>query len=137
MARKKATKKYTLNEFKAWLEGIEEIQPNDWSPDASQWEMIRSKIIAIVPEVIEKKVSVAPKETVRPMPQFPPQGMGLPDAQMGMAAGSSLPAPEMTPAAKAALSGNLPKEMVTTPDGGKGSTPNIDTSDGNYDSSFT
>ena len=46
-----------------------------------------------------------------------------------------LPAPEMTAAAKAALQGNLPKEIATDPSHGS-KTPNIDTMDGKYDSNF-
>lgn len=41
-------KKLTLNEFRAWLSGVEEMQPDDWSPDRTQWRRIRAKIEEIV-----------------------------------------------------------------------------------------
>jgi hypothetical protein len=47
MARKR-TKKQTLSEFRAWLNGVEELQPEDWAPDATQWKLIREKINNIV-----------------------------------------------------------------------------------------
>jgi hypothetical protein len=51
-------KKITLSEFKAWLQGIEEIQPPGWSPTAEQWTMIRKKIDTI--EVI----ATSPKDNI-------------------------------------------------------------------------
>jgi hypothetical protein len=50
MAKKapKATKKMTLQEFKAWLEGIEEVQPANWHPTIDQWKLIRDRIEHIV-----------------------------------------------------------------------------------------
>lgn len=35
---------YTVEQFKAWLDGIEEMQPKNWAPDAEQWKTIRKKI---------------------------------------------------------------------------------------------
>lgn len=37
-------KKQTLAEFRAWLRGVEELQPEAWAPDATQWNLIREKI---------------------------------------------------------------------------------------------
>lgn len=37
-------KRLTLSEFKAWLQGVEELQPKGWSPTAEQWALVRSKI---------------------------------------------------------------------------------------------
>jgi len=37
-------KKITIPEFKAWLDGLSEIQPDDWAPDLNQWKKIRAKI---------------------------------------------------------------------------------------------
>lgn len=45
--RTKKSKKITLGEFKAWLEGIEDLQPDDWCPDLSQWKLIKEKIKSI------------------------------------------------------------------------------------------
>lgn len=34
----------TLNQFKSWLEGVEEMQGEDWTPSPEQWKKIRNKI---------------------------------------------------------------------------------------------
>jgi len=48
MAKRK--QKQTLKEFQAWLQGVEELQPEGWSPDADQWKLIRAKIDGIKEE---------------------------------------------------------------------------------------
>lgn len=136
MARKKAVKKYTLAEFKAWLEGVEEIQENDWYPNLSQWKMIRERIGAIVePPPIIKQVPVEP--TRQHVPMRPrPEHVAVPTT-LPVVTGDTIPvAPDMTPAAKAALMGKLPNEIATDPTHGS-KTPNIDTMSGNYESTFT
>lgn len=139
--KRTSKKEYTLAEFKAWLEGIEELQPANWAPDANQWKTIRDKLMNIVEEVSEAPATVqtmAPPPG--PIPREPvswPQPAPAPASPMAMPSGSALAdvTPEMTPAAAAALSGKLPSEMVPSSDG-KVKTPNIDTADGNYGSSF-
>lgn len=37
----------SLSEFKAWLEGVEEMQADDWAPSRVQWERIRAKFMQI------------------------------------------------------------------------------------------
>ena len=47
MAKKntrKKQKKISVKEFKAWIEGIEELQPDGWAPTAEQWKIIRERI---------------------------------------------------------------------------------------------
>lgn len=34
----------TLEQFRAWLAGVEDMQEEGWTPSASQWNKIRSKI---------------------------------------------------------------------------------------------
>ncbi len=34
----------TVQEFRMWLQGVEEMQDPDWSPSPTQWSKIRSKI---------------------------------------------------------------------------------------------
>ena len=99
MARK--SKKQTLTEFQAWLQGITEIQPDDWSPTADQWKMIYAKIIAIKETVVEK---VAPA----PAPQPYAPGFQQPQTYLAPPAPTHMPAInpgdiEMTPAAKEML----------------------------------
>jgi len=40
----------TLEEFKNWLEGLEEFQDSDWIPNSEQWSTIRSSIDLIKEE---------------------------------------------------------------------------------------
>jgi len=47
MTYKAKTKRITLVEFRAWLEGVEELQPDNWAPNAEQWKLIRAKIDSI------------------------------------------------------------------------------------------
>lgn len=119
----RATKaKLTLNEFRAWLSGVEEMQSDDWTPDHTQWRRIRSKIDEIV-------------ETV---PRFNTGGAGpsretqQPAHREYRAAGPSFA--QATPAVAAAP----PPTFVNTSgtDGARLKTPNIDTSAGGYSSSL-
>ncbi len=148
--RKPSNKKITLNEFHAWLEGVEELQPDGWSPDADQWELIRNKIMNIVeaePEYIEVPVA-SPAPAPAPMPQMQstfvtgdtPNTPGMnpapaPAAFTPPASSFGDTQVDMTPEARAALSGKLPAGMTPAPDG-KIKTPNVDTSDGNFTSGF-
>jgi len=123
---KKKNKKITLSEFRAWLEGVEELQLDDWSPTNDQWALIRNKINNIIEEVIEVETMVElPTPPVIPlMPSrlvpshVPPATVQAPQ-YVPMPSSISAPAPMLTPGAD----GKLP-------------TPNIDSSDGQYDSGF-
>ena len=70
--KKKITKKITLNEFRAWLEGIEELQPNDWSPSKEQWKLIRNKI-DYIEECVAPVNIPAQSIPIAPQPQVPVQ----------------------------------------------------------------
>ena len=37
-------KKITVNDFKMWLSGVEEMQDETWTPNQTQWKRIRQKI---------------------------------------------------------------------------------------------
>lgn len=141
--KKQSKKEYTLAEFKAWLEGIEELQPNNWAPDAGQWKTIRDKMMNIVEEEVVAEVP-APRPAPQPrvqLPVDPGAGWGPPPAPVGPAGAQGPDGPmqsnlEISPEAQAVLNGGkLPTEMAPGPDG-KVHTPNIDTSDGNYQTSF-
>jgi len=43
----------SLLEFRAWLQGIEEMQDDTWAPNTEQWKKIKAKIADIVEEEIE------------------------------------------------------------------------------------
>lgn len=37
----------TFQDFLMWLQGVEDMQPDGWSPDQRQWEKIREKMRSI------------------------------------------------------------------------------------------
>lgn len=97
---KKRNKKITLNEFKAWLEGVEELQPEDWSPNAEQWKLIRDKINSIKEEVVKQQPKQVDQQNITPQPQPQPQ-----PAQRSAQAPSSMPLPPPPP-----TSGGVPSD---------------------------
>lgn len=127
-ATRKRMKKISLNEFKAWLEGVEELQPSGWAPNADQWVLIRDKI---------KSIKEEPKSEHKSEPaNIPEQDIQL--AQPQQNSGTFIPPPppvggippapiDMSPAAQQLLARNE-NDTIKTPD--------IDTSDGNISSPF-
>ena len=114
MAKRKALKKQTLEEFKAWIAGIELFQAAGWTPSKEQWVNIRKQIDLIV----EPEPVVAPAPIHNPMfpnqavPQpFIPQDSTLVDnpGMMAPQVPSSIPMPPadiaMSEAAKELLKG--------------------------------
>lgn len=75
-------KRITLSEFRAWLQGVEELQTAGWSPNAEQWKLIRDKIDAIVEskmQVVEQQVHVpnnGPRPQFQQQPHYQPQYSG-------------------------------------------------------------
>lgn len=55
---KKPTKKnnshLSVNEFKSWMSGVEDMQEAGWVPNKTQWERIRSKIALLSEDIVEK-----------------------------------------------------------------------------------
>ena len=112
-------KEITIMEFRAWLQGVEEMQEDDWHPNETQWKKIRGKIDCVIQGV----QPVAPSGFVPQQPQqiiqnFQPDRSALDNVPM--------PVPIQ-------LNPNAPMNKV---EGEQVKTPNIDTSDGNYTSTF-
>lgn len=42
-----AVKRITIPEFKSWLEGVMELQAEDWAPNAEQWKKIKTRIFSL------------------------------------------------------------------------------------------
>jgi len=118
---KKKGKKQPLSlaEFRAWLSGVEDLHPKDWHPDAAQWKIIRDKMMCIEETVVEQPLPVVYQTNVGAptnagtVPGFvpPPPVGGIPEGEVSL-----------SPEAKKLLTGT-------------GST-NVDTSNGQYSSSF-
>lgn len=145
---KKQQKEISLVEFRAWLEGIEELVPRGWVPDASQWKLIRNKIDCIT-ETKEKEViyQQAPdrQQVQQPVyqqaPQQPVYQQVPPQSRQ-----STLPIlgdedVSMTPEAAALLStGVIPTDGTLSKNAANGrsiQTPHLDTSKIPYDSDFS
>ena len=54
-------KRVTLNEFRSWLEGVEELQADEWAPTKEQWKLIRVKIDSIKEVVKQPDADVVSK----------------------------------------------------------------------------
>ena len=74
----------SLSEFRSWLQGIEDMQDEGWSPDASQWIKIKQKISQIE-EDSEVELEVVASTPTRPlsnppsiMPTYPGTAMNRP-----------------------------------------------------------
>lgn len=122
MAKPKKNTDLSLSEFKAWLDGVEEMQPKDWAPNRAQWSTIRKKIDMIVESEISGTDAVQPapqqmQHTPQPAPhQYQTSLSQNPSATIAPKPNSLQPA------------GNQPGSLKT---------PDIDTTSGNYESSFT
>jgi hypothetical protein len=116
-----ADKQLTVSEFLMWLEGVEEMQGDDWFPNDQQWQKIRQKINNIatahnapVQPVVYREAVVQHQDQNIPSREIPVQraGGGLSNVQPV--------AQNMNPLFADAENPNSPVR-----------TPNIDTSKGN------
>lgn len=150
----KDTDKLTIHQFKAWLEGVEEMQEEGWTPSPAQWEKIRSKI-AILCENIEQQQAAAPQVPAVPMASFAQPAAQIQSAPPQFPAHNPRPLDNINPNAVTQQS-SLTEEVVQrqrapaqprqapamqSPNNSSSGepqivTPNIDTSDGNYKSGF-
>lgn len=130
---RKRKQKQTLKEFRAWLQGVEELQPENWSPNSDQWKLIRDKIDGIVVEkqivekIINNSVTTSPQPALRALPAAP--AVGVPAGMVPPPPASGVPPADvqMTPAAR---------QMLNPSASEKAKTPDMDTSDGNVSSPF-
>jgi len=134
MAAKKRKQKQTLKEFRAWLMGVEELQPEGWSPNRDQWKLIRARIDGIIEE---KKVVEKVEQRVTPI-NNPIYQQGAPiTGTQGPVQSLVSPAPVSggVPAGDVEMTAEARKMFAPAP-GEKAKTPHIDTSDGTVKSSF-
>lgn len=125
-AKKKKTeeqKMITLAEFRAWLEGVEEMQGPDWSPTLEQWKRIRDKLNTVGPVVSQQPAQ--PNPAARPVQSVPTTPLEYPPPHTLPVSTSNLSAiPQSRPAPAPVLEGDKIK------------TPHIDTSKQDYRSGF-
>ncbi len=125
MARKTTKTVLSVSEFRSWLEGVEDMQGDDWSPDLSQWKKIRGKI-----ELLEE---VDYSEVLAEMSKKQPTVVN--NTQMAS------PRPPAFPAGPSFLDDGGPKLTTVMPSPpssiiGSTKTPDIDTSGGMYPGAF-
>lgn len=128
------TESLTLNEFKMWLAGVEEMQSDDWTPSEAQWKKIRAKINVIVENRPLMEVShTLPPAFHQPDSYGDPSTNGLAPIQPAF---TSFTIDNVaTPAASQQSQIIGPASAVNTgvP---RTKTPDIDTSGGNYVTTF-
>lgn len=102
----------TLIQFQAWLEGVEEMHPEDWCPTADQWKLIRNKIKTIIETAVEAPKSVAEISTFNPpnATALPPGVQIAPEIPSSIPAG---PVEEASPEAQRLLKGDGTGKTVT------------------------
>lgn len=126
-------KKLSLNEFRAWLSGVEEMQDDSWTPSASQWRTIRSKI--------DEVIDVPPPQPRRA--QYEDEYDDRPRGPI-RAAGPSAFGANGAPMNAAPTALAVEQNLVSVPGQGDGvrsgglkvKTPNIDTSNQPYVAAF-
>ena len=119
---KKRGSKISLDEFRAWLSGVEEMQDEGWFPSDSQWATIRKKMDLIEEQEVEVPVQQAHQPYQQPQAHQPYMPQHGPVHPVQEASGA--------PAA--------PRVQSLQPSGdspGSLKTPDIDSSEG-YTSSF-
>ncbi|MGZ8924290.1 MAG: hypothetical protein ACXW2E_00270 [Nitrososphaeraceae archaeon] len=112
-------KKLTITEFRFWLEGVEEMQSDEWNPNPQQWKRIREKIDLIQdqPLTIGQQYPQNVQHNIVP-PPVRPAGGGL---------GTVVPNNNRPQPSLFANADNA--NMVVK-------TPEIDTTNGRYESAF-
>ena len=86
--KKRTTKKVTYGEFLAWLEGVESMQEENWTPTAIQWKTIREKLNTVKPDVeireVKTEAPAAPAPFAQPPMTFPPSAFEAPSPRPPM-----------------------------------------------------
>lgn len=129
-----STQKITIKEFRMWLQGVEEMQDSAWTPNPTQWQRIREKIDTINDEVEPQRSGDRDMAV-----QMGNDQLGAVGYQTGFPAWptNEQPTPIM-PAMPVIPPSPPPHGLFGTPDLPQmpARTPNIDTANGTYQSSF-
>lgn len=116
----------TIKEFKMWLRGVEEMQPDGWSPSQQQWTRIREKIDSIEEGSIPPQQQVIYRDPVVQQPVYQ-QPQQVVHAQPGLTAQRGA---VLAPLPNNSLFGNADSPAIPV------KTPNVDTSTGGYEPAF-
>jgi len=141
-------KTVSVSEFKNWLTGVLDFQPEDWVPDSGQWEKILNKIMQL-----DERSGVPDNRPVAPVEAAPvistPQTKQAPAARNPRPVGPmdqqpAVPLPEVKPREKhVTVQKSSSPQVIEGQDGNRvidtgtvHKMGNIDTSDKDYTSSF-
>ena len=126
------TKTCSLKEFRAWLEGMEEMLGDEWVPSKDQWKRIRNKINTIA--AVEASVEVPTTNNFfNGQPVAPTTGAGRVNQPVRQPV--HVPDSNLKPAPVQQQNITGPRPM-STQDGGMITTPEIDTFHKPYKSAF-
>lgn len=114
-------KPITLKDFKSWLEGVEDMQEEDWTPTPAQWKKIREKIDQIQETPVPSSQSFTQQPWVSQTPTYQQPS-------------PHIVKPLKTNDVSSDLLPSVKNESSLLTDHVK--TPNIDTSDGKYNTNF-
>lgn len=129
-SKKKEVKPISLSEFKAWLEGLDDALGDNWVPSKDQWKRIREKIEVIKEEQTVMNVQAPSSQPISPtVPMAPPGTTLLTEPAPIMGSTLDMVPPPASPAPSPL------KKMAAEP-GTAFKTPDIDTRNGKYSSSF-
>jgi hypothetical protein len=128
-------KKLALNEFRAWLSGVEEMQEPDWTPSPSQWRTIRAKIDEVIDAPVQPSRARVEDEGYDERPRGPIRPAG-PSAFSGGQPTMATP-PTALSVEQSLMSAPNDASAGGVKSGGlKIKTPNIDTSKTAYVAAF-
>lgn len=99
MAKKRIQKK-TYVEFLSWLEGVESMQEENWTPNQQQWKTIREMLNNVKPDKKEANKSTGQKQEANDVPVaqvVTPQGVPV-QQQFIPSATSGFDVPPIQPA---------------------------------------
>lgn len=131
-----SAEKLTVKEFRMWLCGVEEMQADDWVPSAGQWQKIREKIDLLKDGPDAPSIDYSANAITAWVPPYPSTPISDINSLPAVPAGpSTIPnttsiAPR-APASPVHLAGPFATDTSS-----RVQTPNIDSSDGQYKSSF-
>ena len=118
----------TLEQFRAWLAGVEDMQEDGWTPSAAQWRKIRSKIDEIGSLVQPTSIPASGQRTRTPLLEPGPAFV----SSMTQSVFDGLPTPPIAVPPPIVFE---PDVVMPTPDGNRGAQPNPK-SDASYRSGF-
>lgn len=131
------TKIISLDKFRAWLEGVEEMQAENWCPSIEQWTKIREKIDSIqdIPDHPIPRPTAAPMNGYQPPMPIPNQPQFNGESQFDQVPTKRAPRQQQMTTLPSEIHQPITDGVPTQLEPGSG-PQDIDSSDGNYTTNF-